>query len=110
MTKTLLPFVFLMSCSTVHFKSSNESKVHFDYDLNQDKEIVIEVEKKFYLWGAFPNQHELFLDKIFKQKGFDYVSDLRIEEIETARKAAWMIGTFGMYYPMKFKLIGRISE
>ena len=108
--KTLLAFVFLMGCSTVQFKSSNQSKVTFDYNLNQEKEIVLEVEKKFFLWGAMPAKHELILDKIFSERGFKNVTDLRIEEISTTRKAVWMVASFGMYYPVKYRLIGRVKD
>ena len=114
MTKTLLAFVILVgsfiSCSTVEFKSANQSKVTFDYNLNQEREVVLEVEKKFYLWGALPSKHELILDKIFKDRGFENVSDLRIEEVNTAKKAAWMVASFGMFYPVSYRLVGRIKD
>lgn len=113
-TKTLLAFLILVGplsgCSTVQFKSANQSKVTFDYDLNQEREVTLEVEKKFYLWGALPEKHEFVLDKIFKDRGFNNVSDLRIEEIGTTRKAAWMVASFGMYYPVKYRLIGRVKD
>ena len=109
-TKTLLSFVFLVGCSTVQFKSTNQSKVTFDYDLNQEREVVLEVERKFYLWGTLPERHELILDKIFSERGFKNVSDLRIEEVATARKAAWMVASFGMFYPVKYRLIGRVKD
>lgn len=99
-----------MSCSTVHFKSKNQGEVTFDYRLNRDKEVTLEVEKKFYMWGLYPKKHEVLLDQVFSEKGFDSVSDLRIEEVETLTKALWMVGSLGMYYPQTFRLIGRISE
>tara|TARA_Y100000768_G_scaffold388595_1_gene385440 strand:- start:4825 stop:5232 length:408 start_codon:yes stop_codon:yes gene_type:complete len=113
-TKTLLAFAILVgsfvSCSTVEFKSGNQSKVTFDYNLNQEREVILEVEKKFYLWGALPSKHELILDKIFKDRGFENVSDLRIEEVNTTRKAAWMVASFGMFYPVSYRLVGRIKD
>ena len=67
-------------------------------------------DRNFYLWGALPKRHEVVLDKIFQERGFKIVSDLRIEEVATTRKAAWMVASFGMFYPVTYKLTGRVKN
>lgn len=110
MTRLLFSFILLTSCSSVHFKSNNQASVSFDYRLDRDQEITLEIQKKFYLWGMYPKKHEIVLDELFQTNGYDSVSDLRVEEIETMSKALWMIGTLGMYYPQSFRLVGRVSN
>lgn len=75
-----------------------------------EREITIQVQKKFYMWGMVPKTHRIELDEIFKNKGYDAVSDLRIEEIKTVNKALWMVGTFGMFYPQTYKVVARTVD
>ena len=94
-----------MSCSSVQFISSNSLPVDMNYAKGDTTEVSVEVSKDFYLWGKYPEIQKIEVDKIFAMEGFTKVSDLRINEIHTTKKAMWMFFTFGMYYPQSFKLI-----
>ena len=101
-------FIFL-SCSSVHFTSSNNTPIKFDFTDDTKTEVSIVVSKPFYLWGLAPDKQVVFVDQVFQDKGYGEVTDLRISEVEQNKKAMWMFFTFGMYYPQAFKLTGKVN-
>lgn len=98
-TIVLLSILFLISCSTIKFKSSHTIPVSFDVRDFQTKSVSIEVFKAFYMWGLVPGEQVVELDQLFRKKGFDSVSSIEIKETKRTNKMIWMILTLGMYYP-----------
>lgn len=76
-----------------------------NYSEDNSTEVSINVSKSFYLWGMYPSVQVVSVDKEFKEKGFNTVSDLRITEINTSKKILWMMLTLGMYYPQTYSLV-----
>lgn len=104
-----LSLTILMSCSSIKFSSLNNIPTTFDYTDDKKSEVSIVVSKPFYAWGMIPNKHIVNVDKVFVNKGFNTVSDLRIEEVEINTKALWMVFTLGMYYPQTYKLTAKAN-
>ncbi len=105
----ILTLVLLISCSNLNFKSSQKISTTFDYKPERTQEVSIKVTKHFYMWGLYPNKHTIDVDKVFLEKGFDSVSDLKINEIKTVDKAVWSVITLGMYYPESYMLVGKTN-
>jgi hypothetical protein len=103
----LLSFVFLISCSSIKFKSSHQISTSFDEREFQTKKVSVEVEKTFYMWGLVPGEQVIEIDKLFSKKGFDSVSSIEIKETKTKSKTLWMFLTLGMYYPQHYSITAK---
>lgn len=93
---------FLISCSSISFKSANKISTTFDYKDDKVSTVEVEVKKPFYMWGTVPANQVVEIDNLFISKGFKEVSNIEIQETQTTNKVLWMIATFGMYYPQTF--------
>lgn len=109
-----LGFIILIffsgSCSSIQFKSSEIIPVTFDTNETETKDISVNVEKSFYLWGLIPNEEVIEVDKVFEEKGARQISSLSIKEVEKKRKGIWMFVTLGLYYPQSFELSAKINQ
>ena len=101
---------FCNSCSSIQFKSSEIIPVTFDTNETETKDISINVEKSFYLWGLIPVNEVIEVDKVFEEKGIREVSSLSIKEVKQKRKGIWMFVTLGLYYPQVFELSAKVNQ
>lgn len=106
----IVNLVFLLSCSSIKFKSSDIIPVSLEENENHKLEITERVSRPFYLWGILPGQHVVEVDKVFESKGHVQVSDLEIIEVEQKRKFLWMVLSLGLYYPQTFHLVGKSTQ
>jgi len=72
------------------------------------KEVKVTVSKQFFLLGLIPNQHEVEVDIVFQEKGYESVTDVRITKERSYSNVLWSVLTFGFYYPQTYTLIGNI--
>lgn len=99
-----------MSCSSVKFKSSDIIPISFEENENHKLDIKEKIETPFYLWGLLPSQHIVEIDKEFEKRGYTEASDLEIIEVDKRKKFAWMILSFGLYYPQTFELVAKSTQ
>ena len=112
MIKLIVFFILGMStaCSSIQFKSTQETKVSFEFSENVEKnDISLIVTKPFYMWGLMPSAQVVEVDKVFMANGHQHVTDLEIKEVHQNSKALWMFFTLGMYYPQSYKLSARVN-
>lgn len=98
---------FLISCSSIRFKSTQNISSTFDVREFQTKKVSVKISKQFYLWGLVPGEQVVEIDKLFKAKGYDSVSSIQIYESDEVKKSIWMFITLGMYYPQSFEILAK---
>ncbi|MEX0798551.1 MAG: hypothetical protein WEB87_03545 [Bacteriovoracaceae bacterium] len=102
-----LCLVLTISCSTVRLSSETLIPVVFESKEDHTRDISIEVTRDFYLWGLYPDTHEIKVDKAFANKGFDSVAEMKIEDHSNKYDMAWALLTFGFYMPKSYVLKGK---
>ncbi|MBD66609.1 MAG: hypothetical protein CME62_15460 [Halobacteriovoraceae bacterium] len=100
----------MVGCSSIQFNSTAIIPIKFDENKNHFKNVKYKVTKSFYLWGLLPDTNTVSLDKVFEAKGLSSVSSLEIQEVETFKKAGWMVATLGLYYPQTFLLKAKATK
>ncbi len=101
--------IFLIGCSSINFRSTNDTEVSFNFSDEKRTEVAIVVTRPFYMWGLVPEEQVVNVDEVFVRSGHANITDLQIKEIKKYKKALWMFFTFGMYYPQSFELLARVN-
>ena len=112
MNKLIVFFILGLStaCSSVQFKSNQQTKVSFELTEEEKKnDVSLFVTKPFYMWGLMPSAQVVEVDKVFMANGHQHVTNLEIKEVQQNKKAMWMIFTLGMYYPQSFELSAKVN-
>lgn len=74
---------------------------------NYTKEIELEVNKEYFLYGLIPTTHSLDVDEILKDAGIDSVSDLKVIRARRTKNIVWSLVTLGFYMPETYILKAR---
>lgn len=95
----LIILIFNIGCSAIKIHSSSKVDVSMSEREEYTKEIELEVDKEFFLYGLVPTTHNLNVDKFLKEAGIDSVSELKIIKVRKTRNIAWSLFTLGFYTP-----------
>jgi hypothetical protein len=100
-------FVLVLStgCSSIYYKSRGKISVTMDYKGQNQKEVVLNGRKKFYLWGLIPDQHFVYLDEIGDKAGFNSLSSVTIHEPKKFKDMFIALITFGLYIPKEYSIL-----
>ena len=109
LSKICIIFLLLtvVSCTRMSYRSSGIEKVRvFDGGENYSA-FSIMGEKKFYLWGIYPEEITVFIDReIEKTTGFIKPAHIEIEDFQTTKNFLISIFTLGIYIPRNFRIKG----
>ncbi len=109
----LLPLFFISilssSCSTLYFKSKQKIPVHVGHHEQFTQQYIVTGSRDFYLWGLYPQEHIVLVDKELNDIGTSAVAIMRlgIDEDNYWKTKFFQIVTFGMYYPVYYKIIAK---
>jgi hypothetical protein len=106
---SLVAFVTLTSCTTIHFRSKNTIPVSFEGNPQHQKEVSIVGHRPFYFWGLEPDEHEVFIDEEVRKAGYDGISKVIIYEHKNPQDMLISFLTFGLYLPRGFTITGFTS-
>ena len=101
---------FLVSCSTIHFRSNNSVPVTFEGNGHHQKKIEISQKRDFYFWGVEPEHHNVYVDEEVKKAGYNSISKVIIYEHKHPWDIVIKFLTFGIYMPTGFTITGFTSE
>lgn len=98
--------VCLTSCTSIHYRSSGIISTSFSPKPNHVRQAKVEGTKEFYLWGLYPAEHTVHLDKEMARAGLISAANITIEEYQTTgdKFATWL--SFGLYVPRSYKIRG----
>ena len=108
--KFLLVFLlfFTLACSRLEFKTGDKTATWGQkHNPSTSERFEIHGERKFYLWGHYPQSHEVFIDNEIINKGHTDVYELSIEEYQTWQNFFWMVATLGMFTPQNYVIQGK---
>lgn len=103
-------FIFalsLCSCSTTNIKSNDNLPITFTADEEHTKEVKAVVTKEFFLWGMVPASHDIYIDSVLANKGYDKVSSLKVTQKNRTSDVVWSILSFGVYWPQTYEIQGK---
>ena len=104
----LVSLLFLIaSCSRLEFKTQDKTATWGQKHTPSSERFEILGERKFYLWGHYPESHEVLIDIEIISKGYSDVYDLSIEEYQTWQNFFLMVGTLGMFTPQNYVIKGK---
>ncbi|OFZ17211.1 MAG: hypothetical protein A2X86_01810 [Bdellovibrionales bacterium GWA2_49_15] len=101
---TCLILCCMLGCTTVHFRSSGQTKTLVGIKQGHYHRAQIVGEKKFFLWGLIPNSHIVWTDHEVIQMGFQSGSNISIREYQTWTNFAFTVLSFGMYIPKNYEI------
>lgn len=105
--KLLVSIFFIVittSCSSIRFTSRGKVPVKFEADENHQKEVVLHIDKPYYLWGLIPDEHIIYVDEMVDAAGFENVSAVTIKELREGSNILMGIITFGLYIPKTYAI------
>jgi hypothetical protein len=76
------------------------------YREGMNDHFIIEGEKEFFLWGIYPEAHNVYIDKEFKDHGFRSATKIKITEYQSVKNYLLSYLSFGMYIPKNYVLEG----
>jgi len=91
-------------CSSIKVHSSHKVDVSMNEREEYTKEIELEVDKEFFLYGLIPTTHTLDVDEILKDAGVDSVSDLKVVRVRRGKNITWSLISLGFYTPETYVL------
>lgn len=94
----------LLSCSAIKITSNSKIPIKLDADEHHQKEVVIKVDKKFYLWGLIPDEHVLYVDEVVDEAGFEAASGITITETRETSDTILSLLSFGLYLPKTYSI------
>ena len=94
-------------CSTAKIQSTSSIPVSFESKTDHTRDISVEVQRDYYLWGLLPSTHEIAVDKEFEKTGAKSVSNVSDEKVTKKSNIVWGIVTFGFYMPSSYVLKGK---
>lgn len=103
----ILPFLFCLSCSHLEFKSHDRIPTWGQKKQSPSERFFIQGERVFYLWGNYPEKHEIFVDNEIIDKGYGIATELSFEEFQTWQNFLWTIVSLGIYIPTNYLIQGR---
>jgi hypothetical protein len=95
-------FLTISGCSSVRFTSNGKLPVKFEADENHQKEVVIHLDKKFYLWGLIPDEHIVYVDEMVDEAGFEVASGVSVKEVREGKNMLLTLLSFGLYVPRSY--------
>ncbi|MBC74638.1 MAG: hypothetical protein CME64_01340 [Halobacteriovoraceae bacterium] len=109
MARIKILFLMLISfgCSTAKIQSTSSIPVTFESKTDHTRDISVEVQRDYYLWGLLPSTHNIALDKEFERVGAKSVAEVSIEEVTRKTNIVWSVLTFGFYTPNSYVLRGK---
>lgn len=103
---SLASIAFLMSCTTIHFRSNNTVPVTFEGNPNHQRAVQISGTRDFYFWGVEPEHHEVFIDQELQNAGVRSLSKAIIYEQKDPQDMVISFLTFGLYLPRSYTIMG----
>lgn len=102
-----LIIVMGLSCSRLEFRSQNKIPHWGQKQSKPSERFEIIGERKFYLWGQYPDKHEVLIDHEIIKKGYREAYELSIEEYQTWQNFLWTVSTLGMFVPQNYAIKGK---
>ena len=105
----LLPLLILLlgGCVSMSYESSQELPVTIDRNPSHNITMEVSGVKAFYLWGAIPERHTIWVDREFSQRWkLREVSGLEIVEGQTFLDSLVSIVSLGLVVPRTYYLKG----
>ena len=107
LSKVILLVFLSMGCTTIHYQSNETIPVLWGGQKEvTDETKMILGKKEFYVWGLYPKDQSVFLDREFSKVGFQKINKSVIEEFQTVLDKLKEYASLGMYIPKRYKLIG----
>lgn len=79
----LFVFLLLSGCSTIHYRNTNAIPLFVGPTVNHSLKKSRVGHVNFFLWGAVPRIHYIFVDQEVKDMGFVSGANVAIEEFQT---------------------------
>ena len=102
----ILVSLLTCSCVTTNYTSKGQIPVHLNLKENHKRKVEISHKKTFYLWGLYPNEHIIELDKEFVHTGARAVSGLQILEKQTFTDSLLSFISLGIVIPRTYIVDG----
>jgi hypothetical protein len=103
-----IAFGILMSlsigCSTIHYRNSNTIPVFVGPTPNHSIKKSRVGRTQFFLWGAVPRLHYVFVDQEIKDMGFVSGANVSIEEFQTWGDFALTLFSLGIVIPKSYRI------
>jgi len=100
---------FLVSCSSLHFKSNGTIVVAVGHNEKIENIFEVRSQRDFYLWGLYPTNYDILIDQELAQLGASYAVLLKIglDDKKYWTSLGYQILTFGMYQPVYYSIIAK---
>ena len=105
-------FLLVQGCTIINYRSDGKIPVKLGQNSVQDSSnpksnFSFTGERVFYLWGVYPNEHFVFIDRELDQHGISSTDQLELAEYQTFGDALLAIISFGMYLPFHYEIAGK---
>lgn len=107
---SLILCLSFVSCTTIHFRSKQSVPVTFDGNPAQTKLVYLEGDRDFYFWGVDPEHHEVFIDEVVREAGYDGISKVVVYEPKSPQNNLISFLTLGIFLPRSFVISGYVSD
>lgn len=106
----ILFFIFastFISCSTTNIKSKNNFPIKFESIDGDTKQVSTSITKEFFLWGMIPRSHDIYIDEVMANRGYESIGDLVVTQKNTTSDIVWSLVSFGVYLPQTYEIKGK---
>ncbi len=102
----ILVLFFSISCAEIRYKSSGIIPVELSQNQFHRNKSTIKVEKNFFLWGLYPFEQVIEIDKEFERRNLSAVSSVKIREKSLLSDTMLSLITLGLVIPRTVYLEG----
>jgi hypothetical protein len=105
LSKLIILFVLITSCTTVHFKSGGQLELYVGGKVDHVKKVVAKGKSEFYLFGIIPSKsHTIYIDEVLFKAGMKSAANISIFEYQTAEDMWISFFSMGFYIPTRYKI------
>ena len=92
------------SCTTIHYESRNKIPIYIGPRKGHNYFSQVKGEIQFFLWGLYPGDQTVYLDKVIQSRGVKSAANVRIREYQTISNIFYSLISLGMFYPVNYEI------
>lgn len=101
-----LPFLFIISCSSVRFTSNGSLPVYISPHDEHTIPFQLTGKKPFYFFGLIPPEFDVTLDDEIRKAGYYSAANIKIYQERNSHDWLMAFLSFGLYAPISYEVTG----
>lgn len=98
--------IFLFGCAQIKYTTKDGGVDIFEYG-GRNVEFSVVGKRNFYLWGYFPENSMVFIDRVIRNTtGYLKPAEVSIEDYQTIPQFLASVVSLGLYIPKSYRIRG----